>query len=56
MLDKFVNSPFNIFMNTLFIKHCLIVQDYVVTFDVEESKRITGSVNTLVGNNEVMII
>jgi len=27
-------------------------KDYVVTFDVEEGKRITGSVNTLVGNNE----
>jgi len=28
------------------------VKDYVVTFDVEETKRIVGSVNTLVGNNE----
>jgi len=27
-------------------------KDYVVTFDVEESKRVAGSVNTLVGNNE----
>jgi len=27
-------------------------KDYVVTFDVEETKRIVGSVNTLVGNNE----
>jgi len=27
-------------------------KDYVVTFDVEESKRVVGSVNTLVGNNE----
>ncbi|XP_023342302.1 sorting and assembly machinery component 50 homolog A [Eurytemora carolleeae] len=28
------------------------VKDYVVTFNVEENKRIVGSVNTLVGNNE----
>jgi len=27
-------------------------KDYVVTFNVEENKRIVGSVNTMVGNNE----
>ena len=28
-------------------------QDYVVTFNVEELRRVVGSVNTMVGNNEV---
>jgi hypothetical protein len=29
------------------------MQDYVVTFNVEELRRVVGSVNTMVGNNEV---